>query len=160
MIALPRWLSSKESACQSRRCEFDPWVIKISWRRKWQSTSVFLPRKSHGQRSLVGYSPWGCKESDTTEGLTHTYTETYFFSSSHFNSSCESGWHLTVELGNFFFSFGGALDKGTFYHSRHLRIDVVPWPFPLGTAWLCPFLRPAVVARARECSGPQAESGG
>ena len=40
------------------------------WRRKWQHTPVFLPGKSHGQRSLVGYSPWGCKESDMTERLT------------------------------------------------------------------------------------------
>ena len=42
---------------------------KIPWRRKWQPTPVFLPGKSHGQRSLVGYSPWGCKESDTTKQL-------------------------------------------------------------------------------------------
>ena len=48
---------------------FDPWVWKIPWRRAWQTTLVFLPRESHGQRSLVGYSPWGCKESDTTERL-------------------------------------------------------------------------------------------
>ena len=40
-----------------------------SWRRKWQPTPVPLPGKSPGQRSLVGYSPWGCKESDTTEWL-------------------------------------------------------------------------------------------
>ena len=40
---------------------------KVPWRRKWQSTPVLLPGKSHGQRSLVGYSPWGRKESDTTE---------------------------------------------------------------------------------------------
>ena len=39
------------------------------FRRTWQPTPVFLPGKSHGQRSLVGYSPWGCKESDTTEQL-------------------------------------------------------------------------------------------
>ena len=39
----------------------DPWVGKIPWRRKWQSTPVFLPGESHGQRSLMGYSPWGCK---------------------------------------------------------------------------------------------------
>ena len=38
-----------------------------SWRRKWQPTPVLLPGKSHGWRNLVGYSPWGCKESDTTE---------------------------------------------------------------------------------------------
>ena len=43
------------------------WVEKIPWRTAWQSTPVFLPEESHGQRSLVGYSPWCCKESDTTE---------------------------------------------------------------------------------------------
>ena len=41
----------------------------IPWRRKWQPTPIFLPGESHGQRSLVGYSPWGHKESDTTERL-------------------------------------------------------------------------------------------
>ena len=40
---------------------FNPWVGKIPWRKKWQSTPVLLPGKSHGQRSLVGYSPWGRK---------------------------------------------------------------------------------------------------
>ena len=42
---------------------------EIPWRRQWQPTPVLLPGKSHGWRSLVGYSPWGCKESDTTERL-------------------------------------------------------------------------------------------
>ena len=46
-----------------------PGVGKIPWRRKWQPTPVFLPGISHGQRSLAGYSPWGCKESDMTEHL-------------------------------------------------------------------------------------------
>ena len=46
---------------------------KISWRRKWQPTPVFLPEKSHGWRSLVDYSPRGCKELDTTEQLHFTY---------------------------------------------------------------------------------------
>ena len=64
---LPRWYSGEESTCQRRRCWFDPWVRKIPWRRKWQPTPVFLPGKFHGQRSLVGYSPRGHKESDTTE---------------------------------------------------------------------------------------------
>ena len=44
--------------------------LQYSWRRKWQSTPVFLPGESHGQRSLAGYNPWGHKESDTTKGLT------------------------------------------------------------------------------------------
>ena len=67
----------RESACQGwrhRRCGFDPWVGKIPWRRKWQSTPVFLPRESHGQKSLAGYSLWGHKESDTTEVTEHTHS--------------------------------------------------------------------------------------
>ena len=51
------------------RTGFDAWARKISWRRAWQPTSVFLPGESHGQRSLVGYSPMGCKQSDSTEQL-------------------------------------------------------------------------------------------
>ena len=50
----------------------DPWVGKILWRRKWHPTPVLLPGKSHGWRSLVGYSPWGHEESDTTERLHFT----------------------------------------------------------------------------------------
>ena len=52
---------------------FNPWVMKILWRRKWQSTPVFLPEEFHRQRSLMGYSSWSCKESDMTERLTHTH---------------------------------------------------------------------------------------
>ena len=51
-------------------------VGKIPWRRKWQSTPGLLPGKSHGQRSLVGYSPWDRKESDTTERPLH-FTQVY-----------------------------------------------------------------------------------
>ena len=54
---------------QCRRPGFDPWVRKIPWRREWQPAPVFLPGEFHGQRSLVGYSPWGCKESDMTGRL-------------------------------------------------------------------------------------------
>ena len=53
------WLSDEESTCQCRRCQLDPWIRKISWRRKWQPTPVLLLGKFHGQRSLAGYSPWG-----------------------------------------------------------------------------------------------------
>ena len=76
-LGLLRWLSGKESTSQwrgHRICEFDPWVGKIPLRRKWQPAPVFLPGKFHGQRSLVGRTPWGCKESDTTEWLSmHAY---------------------------------------------------------------------------------------
>ena len=58
---LPWWLSDKESACECRRLGFNPWVRKTLWRRKWQPTLVFLPGKSHEQRSLAGYSSWGHK---------------------------------------------------------------------------------------------------
>ena len=62
--------SGKEPARQCSRhegCGFHSWVGKMSRRRKWQPPSVFLPGESHGQRSLAGYHPLGCKESDTTE---------------------------------------------------------------------------------------------
>ena len=75
---LPRWCSGKEPTCQCRRHRrpgFNPWVGKILRGRKWQPTPVFLPRKSHGQRSLAGYSPWGHRELDTTE---RTHTPLYF----------------------------------------------------------------------------------
>ena len=67
-IALPWWLSGKKSACNA-------WDIRSlpgsgrSWRRKWQPIPEFLPGKSHGQRSLAGYSPRGWKELDTTSWL-------------------------------------------------------------------------------------------
>jgi len=57
-----------------RRHRFDPWVGKIPWRRKWQPTPVFLLGKSYAQRSLEGYSPRGCKESETTEQLNYSIT--------------------------------------------------------------------------------------
>ena len=53
-----------------RKLGFDPWVGKIPWRRKWLPIPVFLPGEFHGQMSLVGYRPWGHKESDMTEQLT------------------------------------------------------------------------------------------
>ena len=55
----PRWLNGKEFPCQCRRCRFNPWIRKIPWRRKWQSTLVFLHGESLGQRSLAGRSPRG-----------------------------------------------------------------------------------------------------
>ena len=78
MVLVPTWYSGKEYACQGRRHKrhrFNPWVRKIHWRRKWQLTPVFLLGKSHGQRSLEGYSTWDHKELDTTEH-THTHTHT------------------------------------------------------------------------------------
>ena len=76
----PGGSEGKASACDAGDM-FDPWVGKIPWRRKWQSTPVFLPGESHGERSLVGYSPQGLKELDTTERLHYT---------THVNSSEEA----------------------------------------------------------------------
>ena len=59
------------------RCRFDPWVREIAWRRAWQPTPVCLPEESHEQRSLVGYSPQGLMESDTTEVTQHACTHVY-----------------------------------------------------------------------------------
>ena len=73
------WLSGKESACQCKRLGFDPWVGKIPRRRKWQPTPVFLPRESHGQRNLVGYSPWGHEESDRTEQLNNRTPQAFLW---------------------------------------------------------------------------------
>ena len=63
----PGGTSGKEHACQCRRHKrsgFDPWVGKTIWRKKWPATAVFLPGESHGERNLVGYGPWGQKESE------------------------------------------------------------------------------------------------
>ena len=80
ILAFPGGMSAKEPTCQCRRCKrhgLNPWVRKILWGRKWQPSPVFLPGKSQGQRSLVGYSPWGRKELDTTEVTEHAGTRGY-----------------------------------------------------------------------------------
>ena len=74
----PGGASGKDPPCQCRRHKrhgFDSWVGKIPWRRKWQPTPVFLPGKSHRQRSLMGYNLWGCRVGDdrVTEHSFQTY---------------------------------------------------------------------------------------
>ena len=80
-MGLPWWLMA-ENLLAMQEPRFESWVRKVPWRRAWQLTPVILPGKSHGQRSLVGYSPWGRQESGMTEGLTLSL------------SSC----HITVSL--------------------------------------------------------------
>ena len=66
----PGGAGGKEPACQSRRHKkhrFNPWVGKIPWRKNWQPIPIFTPGEFHRQRSLEDHSPWGGKESDTTE---------------------------------------------------------------------------------------------
>ena len=68
-MLFPGGSDSKASAHNAGDPGSIPWVGKIPWRRKGQPTPVLLPRKFHAWRSLVGYSPWGHKESDTPERL-------------------------------------------------------------------------------------------
>ena len=68
-IRLPGGSEVKVSACSAGDLRSIPGSGRFPWRRKWQPTPVFLPGESHGWRNLVGYSPWGHKESDTTERL-------------------------------------------------------------------------------------------
>ena len=110
----------KEPVCQHRRCKFDPWVGKIPWRRKWQPTPVFLPEKSHGQRNLVGYSPWGCEKLDMTEWL---------------STDCQvghtHGWQATVSF---------SLFSPSFLHSFSMFLSFLSLPlfwFPAaGAEWM------------------------
>ena len=69
---------SKEFTCNAEDPGSIPGSGRSPSRRKWQPTPVFLPGEFLGQRSLTGYSPWGCKASDTTERLTHKHTHTFW----------------------------------------------------------------------------------
>jgi len=67
----------KEPICQCRRCKrhkFNPWIQKMPWRRACQPTTIFLPGKFHGQRTLASYNPQGGKESDTTKTTQHAHS--------------------------------------------------------------------------------------
>ena len=84
---LPWWLSGEESG----RRGFDPWVGNIPWRRKWQPTPVFLPGKSHGQRSLADYSPWGHKSQTQLSNETTTTTRVTYSTFSKDNAPSTKG---------------------------------------------------------------------
>ena len=83
----PGGSDSKQSACNAGSIPESG--RKIPWRGAWHPNPVFLPGKSHGQRSLVGYGPWGCKESDTTEATQHRI-HPYSFICSKMSSECFS----------------------------------------------------------------------
>ena len=79
---LPSWLSGKESTCQYRRCGFNPWVMKIPWRRKWQPTQVFLPGEFHRQKEPGGLQSMGLqrvRHDLVTYTHTHTHTHTHIY---------------------------------------------------------------------------------
>ena len=73
-LGLPRWRGGKESACQCRRSEFNPWVRKIPWSEKWQPTPVFLFEKLHERRSLVGYVCMGSQRGRQNWAHVHRHT--------------------------------------------------------------------------------------
>ena len=98
---LPWWFRGKESTGQCRRRRFSFCVSKIPWRRKWQPSPVFLPEKSHGQRSLAGCSAWGQKRVGHNlatkqpqqqllrkMGLNQAMPETFL----HYDDTCNQGW--------------------------------------------------------------------
>ena len=110
--------STRESR-RHRRCGFNLWVRKIRVIRKWKPIPVFLPGEFHGQRSLVGYSPWNCKKGDTTEHA-HTHTHTHTQSTDYLSS-------YILKL----------------YTTRKMKLSVVPSYHP--SPWFCPGLIPLVL---------------
>ena len=93
--------SGKETACQCtkrKRHGFTLRVRKIPWSRKQQPTPIFLPGKFHGERSLVGYSPWGHKESDMTERLSIPHFLILGWPKSSFGFFCKILWKNLSEL--------------------------------------------------------------
>ena len=73
-LGFPGGSEGKESACNTVEVGWIPGSGRFLKRREWLPTTLFLPGEFHGQRSLVGHSPWSHKELDMTERLTHTYT--------------------------------------------------------------------------------------
>ena len=81
---------------KTQRHRFSSWVGKIPWRRKWQSTPIFLPGKSHGQKSLIGFSPWGCNRVGHDWRLSKNDTCKPVFLPVHPTRSCPSSKSLTI----------------------------------------------------------------
>ena len=154
----PGGASGKEPVCQSRRYKrfrLSPWVGKIPWRRAWQPTPAFLSGESHGQRSLVGYSPWCCKESNTTEATKHACTHTFVYSrispvsSDHLGNEIlvEGLKRLAIKLLKDFWSLGSTEDRCHFIPpvkffvlftplTEAIRKHIIHWAFRLSTITL------------------------
>ena len=130
-----------------RRCGFDPWVRKIAWRRKWQPTPVFLPGKFHGQRSLVGYSPWSQQESDMTEWLsTHAHSLSF-------------AWLPTLpqpRLQEYWKTLGGKVGEFCKVAMSHLpRVEVSNWGLQFSRSVMSNSLQPHEPQYARPpCPSP------
>ena len=93
-FGFPWWLRQYRIRLQCGRPGFNPWFGKIPWRREWQAIPVSLPGEFHGQRSLAGYSPWGCKESDMTEWLQLSLFTLLADQHSLWNGGAYVGWVL------------------------------------------------------------------
>ena len=117
-LSFPGGSDSKIVCLQCWRPGFNPWVGKIPWRRKWQATPVLLPGKFHGWRNLVGYHPWGRKESDTTERLNFHFAD--FWSGINFSSL------LILLWSGILFQYGPVLStlktcSSKYVHSSHIK---------------------------------------
>ena len=123
-----------------KRCRFSLWVGKISWRREWQLSPVFLPGEFHGQRSLEGYSPWGHKESDMTEQLNFCFlfTSFYAYKLTNIHFTCEHDSLLAAVKATNTHLLGDNsckqdwLDHDHFLHwclcvSHSVMLFVIPW---------------------------------
>ena len=119
IYGLPRWLSGRQSACQCRRCRFKPWVGKISWKRKWQPTPVFLSGKCHRQSSLEDYSPCGHKELDITQPLNNKENSVFFLF--HLECSCVSNLSRQLSEVLFFNTQLRCLLQEEFFDSSSIR---------------------------------------
>ena len=112
-----------------RRPGFDPWVGKIPWRRKWQPTPVFLPGEPHGKRNLVGCSPWGRKELNTTERLSTISFDCCWSLRTTWSCLC-TPWILT-DLRRHVLVCGRILSR-----TMPLQFSFLKWPWAYWTA-LC-----------------------
>ena len=117
------WTSPVAQQFRSHRTpRFDPLVGKIPWRRAWQPASVFLPGESHGQRSLVGYSPW-CHKSQTrlkwlsTKERTISGTQGMVFG----NQDVHSGI-IKAQLRSFVFHQFSSLPTHNLWHQYHIHL--------------------------------------
>ena len=116
---------SKDWPASTYYSKCDPWTLNIGivykfiWKRKWLPTPVFLPGESHGWVSLACYSPWGHKELDTTEWLTHRHTQT------HTHTHTEFHWMKIIRPYPSWLPWGGCC----IYLPRRFT-----WKPPLGTA--------------------------
>ena len=124
---LLRWQSGQEPACQCRRHNrhgFALWARKMPWRRARHAAPVFLPGKSHGQRTLVGYSLWTHKESDM---IKHTHTHTHIPSKSEFLDY----YTRQTTLKDIFLVFNLKCGERIFALQKHFKksfLEIVLWP--------------------------------